>query len=146
MTDIHLRSATCEDASAIKSLVRSARINPTGLDWRRFVVAVSPEREIIGCGQIKPHRDGSHELASLVVKPEWRNQGIGGIIMEHLSASHEGPLYLMCRSSLGPFYEKFGFGAIQPPDMPKYFRRITKLTKVIERLRAEGESLLVMKR
>jgi hypothetical protein len=37
-----LRPATVEDDPAIRGLVHIGRINPTGLDWRRFIVAVAP--------------------------------------------------------------------------------------------------------
>ena len=124
----------------------SGGINPTGLDWRRFVVAVSPQGEVIGCGQVKPHRDGSLELASIAVTPERRGQGVARAIIEHLLAENQGELYLMCRSGLGGLYEKFGFRVIQPDEMPRYFRKISRLVGLVEVLRRDGESLLVMKR
>lgn len=141
-----LHSADLEDSQAIHSLVRRAGINPTGLDWQRFQVATTPEGQVIGCGQIKPHRDGSHELASIVVADEWRHNGIGRAIIERLLDSHPGDLYLMCRSGLKTFYEKFGFQAVQIDDMPKYFRRISKLVRLLTKLSDQGETLLVMKR
>jgi amino-acid N-acetyltransferase len=141
-----LRGASQNDETAIKALVRSARINPTGLDWERFLVAESRQGEVIGCVQIKPHRDGSCELASLVVAPEWRGQGIARALIERFLAEHPGEIYLMCRSSLGPLYEKFGFRAIEEAEMPKYFQRIKRLTRIMDILRSEGVHLLVMKR
>ena len=143
-----LRPATSEDIPHVRTLVISGHINPTGLDWKRFVVAVNAEaeRDVIGCGQIKPHRDGSHELASIVVEPAWRGRGVARGIIEHLIASKEGSLYLMCRSALGPLYEKFCFRALEYDKMPKYFQRVSRLTSVIEILRKEGETLLLMMR
>jgi N-acetylglutamate synthase-like GNAT family acetyltransferase len=145
-TSFSLRAAIAEDSSAIRHLVISGGINPTGLDWRRFVVAVSPQGEVIGCGQVKPHRDGSLELASIAVTPERRGQGVARAIIEHLLAENQGELYLMCRSGLGGLYEKFGFRVIQPDEMPRYFRKISRLVGLVEVLRRDGESLLVMKR
>jgi N-acetylglutamate synthase-like GNAT family acetyltransferase len=145
-TSFSLRAAIVEDSSAIRHLVISVGINPTGLDWRRFVVAVSPQGEVIGCGQVKPHRDGSLELASIAVTPERRGQGVARAIIEHLLAENQGELYLMCRSGLGGLYEKFGFRVIQPDEMPRYFRKISRLVGLVEVLRRDGESLLVMKR
>ncbi len=141
-----LRKASQEDDAAIKSLVRSARLNPTGLDWERFLLAVSPQGEVIGCVQVKPHRDGSRELASLVVAPEWRGKGIARALIERFLEEHRGEIHLMCRSTLGPLYEKFGFRALTEAEMPKYFRRIKRLSRIVEILRSEGVSLLVMKR
>ena len=146
MNPYFLRSATSEDIPRIRTLVIAAHINPTGLDWKRFVLAIHARAEVIGCGQIKPHRDGSYELASIVVQPDWRGQGVARGIIEHLLAPEEGPLYLMCRSALGPLYEKFGFRVLKHDEMPKYFQRVSRLTSVIEILRKEGETLLVMKR
>ena len=108
VTNYKLRPAEAKDANAIRVLIIKSRINPTGLDWQRFVLAVTDEDEIIGCGQIKPHRDGSLELASIAVAPAWRGKGLARTIIEHLLAAHQGVLYLMCQSSLGPLYEKFG--------------------------------------
>jgi N-acetylglutamate synthase-like GNAT family acetyltransferase len=115
------------------------------LDWQRFVVATNPGGAVIGCAQVKPHRDGSYELASLVVDPDHRGQGIARLVIEHLIQLHEGDLYLMCRSSLGEFYGRFGFDAIPEPEMPPFFQRIAKLASLARISRKEGETLLVMK-
>ncbi|MDH3944061.1 MAG: GNAT family N-acetyltransferase [Anaerolineae bacterium] len=141
-----LRPATVEDVGVIRVLIVQARINPTGLDWRRFVVAEDGDGNVIGCGQVKPHRDGSHELASIVVEEAWRGQGVARAMIEHLLAGHTGTLYLMCRSSLGPLYEKFGFSNIEADEMPKYFRRVSQLAGLADMLRKDGETLLVMQR
>ncbi len=141
-----LRRAKRSDEAAIRALVRAARINPTGLDWKRFVVAVSETGEVIGCGQIKPHRDGTLELASLVVAPPWRRQGIARAILELLVESTPEALHLMCQSRLGPLYEKFGFRPIGPDEMPRFFRRVSRLAGVAAFLLEEGDTLLVMRR
>lgn len=143
---INLRPATEADAPVIRELVHLGRINPTGLDWQRFLLAESPEGVVVGCGQIKPHRDGSYELASIVVHPDWRGRGVARRIIEALLAVHPDDLYLMCRSELGSLYEKFGFYAVQPDEMPRYFRRISRLAGLFEGLARAGSGLLVMKR
>ncbi len=146
MTNFRLRPAATEDLPEIKSLVRAAHINPTGLKWPRFVVVENDQGEVIACGQIKPHRDGSHEFASLVVDSDYRGQGIARSLVAHLTDIHEGKLYLMCRSSLGEFYEKLGFEVIAKPQMPPYFRKISQLASLVEILRKENETLLVMQK
>lgn len=145
-TDFDVRDATAGDAWTIRRLVIAGGINPTGLDWQRFVVAVTPGEEVIGCGQVKPHRDGSRELASIVVAPEWRGQGVARTIIERLLDANPGELHLMCRSGLQGLYEKFGFRAIQAEEMPRYFRKVSRLAGIFEALRREGEGLVVMKR
>jgi len=146
MKSYTLRPATHEDIPRIRSLVIAGHINPTGLDWKRFIVAVDEgaDAQVIGCGQIKPHGDGVLELASIVVDPTWRGRDVARGIIEHLIASQEGTLYLMCRSSLRSLYEKFGFRPLAYNEMPKYFQRVSRLSSIIEILQKEGETLLVM--
>jgi N-acetylglutamate synthase-like GNAT family acetyltransferase len=150
MSVYQLRPANQGDARAIRGLVRAARINPLGLDWRRFVVAVSLEGEVVGCGQVKFHKERSEavsrELASISVHPAWRGQGIATAIIESLLANHTAPIYLTCRASLGSFYERFGFQSIQEAVMPPYFRRINQLMKVLQKTSLVSEELLVMVR
>lgn len=141
-----LRPATEEDLPTIRRLVNIGQINPTGLDWRRFTAAETPEGRVIGCGQIKLHRDGSYELASIVVHPDWRGQGVARAIIQHLSVAHAGDLYLMCRANMGPLYEKFDFQAIEVDEMPRYFRRIMRMLGFLDRVRSNGERVLIMKR
>jgi len=144
-TPFSLRPATAEDASIIRTLIWQAGINPTGLKWPRFVVAAAP-REVVACGQVKPHGDGSRELASLAVAPPWQGQGLARAIIEHLLTAHPGEMHLMCRSPLGPFYEKFDFHPVPEEEMPPYFRRIKRLTKIAEFMMPDGEHLLVMRK
>lgn len=140
-----IRDATSQDFPKIKSLIRTAQINPTGLEWQRFIVAEYGS-EIIGCGQIKPHRDGSKELASIATTQNYRGRGVASAIIKLLLDEHPGDLYLTCRESLGPFYERFGFQKIDIPEMPTYFRRINKIAALARSLRFLDEELLVMKR
>jgi N-acetylglutamate synthase-like GNAT family acetyltransferase len=141
-----LRPATEEDAAIIRQLVRIGQINPTGLNWQRFVVVESAQGQVIGCGQVKPHGDGSDELASLVVHPDWRKQGIARAIIEHFIDTYDGDLYLMCRENLGSLYEKFGFQAVRQDEMPRYFYRIMRMLGLLDRVMSEGERVLIMKR
>jgi N-acetylglutamate synthase-like GNAT family acetyltransferase len=145
LADYTLRAARQADQSSIRRLIHLGGINPTGLDWKRFVVAVSSDGEVIGCGQLKPHGKDVLELASIAVHPERRRAGIASAIISHLLGDVPRPLYLMCRSPLGPMYEKYGFRVLEPAEMPTYFRRISSLVGMVEALRREGETLLIMK-
>lgn len=138
-----MRQATQLDAIGIRHLVRQERLNPTGLDWRRFIVATDSSGALIGCGQIKTHRDGSRELASIVVTPEWRSQGAARAIIEQLLNIHPIPLFLTCRAGLIPFYEKYGFKTLNMEEMPPYFRRISRLMNALMPI-LRGEGLAVM--
>ena len=143
---ITLRPAGPEDEARIKQLVHNAHINPIGLNWERFILATTGEGAVIGCGQIKPHRDGTRELASIVVDPDWRGQGVAGLIIEHLSAVQPGELYLTCRGSLESFYNRFGFVALSPEEMPPYFLRISRLVGLLDVFGLAQEGLRVMRR
>lgn len=147
MTNFSLRPARETDFPSIRELIHEGQINPMGLDWRRFVVAVDPHGEVIGCGQIRPHGKEILDLASLVVHPGYRNQGIARAIIEHLLAHSPRPLYLMCRARLQPFYEKFGFQEIPYERMPRYFQRISRLAGWVETVTRFGgeEGLSIMK-
>ncbi len=112
------------------------------LDWRRFVVAVDEAGKMRGCGQLKPHGRDILELASIAVEPEHRGKGIARAIIEHLITQAPRPLYLMCRSDLGPFYERWNFQSIPLDEMPAYFRRLARLASLFM---SKGESLLVMR-
>ncbi|MEW6029527.1 MAG: GNAT family N-acetyltransferase [Chloroflexota bacterium] len=144
MADITLRPATRADDAAIKALIRSSQINPMDLDWRRFLLAVTRDGEMVGCGQVKPHSDGTRELASIAVRPAWRGRGIARLIIERLLDESPRPLYLTCASGLGPLYEKFGFRALSEREMTPYFRRLSRLATAFMKL-ARGQTLLVMK-
>ena len=142
----NLRPATEDDLNTIRDLVRIGQINPVGLKWQRFIVAESPEGQVMGCGQIKSHGDGSDELASIVVHPDWRGQGVARAIIENLIGSHSGDLYLMCRANMGPMYEKLDFHTLEVDEMPRYFRRIMRMLGFLDRVRSDGEGVLIMKR
>jgi len=141
-----LRHATAVDAGIIHQIIASVQINPISLNWRRFVLAINQEGRIIGCGQVKPHGDGSRELASIAVLPDWRGMGIARRIIEHLLEQYPGTLYLTCRSQLGPLYQKFGFQTIQRAEMPPYFQRLSRIVALFNKLFRRPDQLLVMKR
>ncbi len=145
MSAYKVRPALESESKQITDLIHLVEINPSGLDWRRFVVAVDEAGKVISCGQLKPHGESVVELASIATLPEYRGQGLARAIMEDLLQKAPRPLYLMCMAHNGPMYEKFGFHAIPDDEMPKYFRRIKKLFNVAGIFRKPTEELLVMK-
>ena len=145
MTKYILRPAREPEFGVIKNLIHLTGINPMGLDWRRFIVAVNDQEQVIGIGQIKPHGTEVLELASIAVYPEYRNQGIARAIIEHLLKDSPRPLYLTCISTLEPLYQKFGFRTISYDEMPRYFQRISKLANVLFTFANRDDRLLVMK-
>ncbi len=146
-----LRPAIQSDQPAIRALIHQTGINPLGLDWQRFILAVDSQGEMIGCGQVKPHRDSSAgqvlELASIAVGPTWRRRGVAHAVIVHLIKAHPSPLYLTCRAHLGSFYQKFGFARLRDPaDMPPYFRRLDRLARLAVKLKLIDEQMWVMRR
>jgi len=143
--EMTLRPAGRLDAPQIKRLVRRACLNPTGLKWKRFVVVIHLKGKVVGCAQIKPHRDGSQELASLVVHPDFRGQGIARFIIQYLTKHHFGDLYLICRAALGGFYNQLGFSPIGESEMPVHFRRVSRAVSIFSFVRQNENMLLIMK-
>jgi len=145
MSIFNLRTANSDDFPAIKRLIHLVQINPTGLDWHRFVVAVDDSGRMLGCGQLKPHGRGIVELASIAVEPFDRNKGVARAVIEYLIKQAPRPLYLTCLSSMGVFYEKWGFQPVALDEMPTYFRRLVKLVKMLPSWGEDADKLLVMK-
>ncbi len=145
MTRYEIRPALESESAQIKDLIHLVGINPTGLDWKRFIVAVNDGGEVIGCGQVKPHGADIEEMASIAVPPAYRGQGIARKIIEELLSKTSRPVYLMCMGYNGPMYEKFEFKSIPYEQMPRYFQRIQKVFDIADVFRRTGEELLVMK-
>ncbi len=150
-----LRPARAEDERTIRTLVRSANINPIGIHWDRFIVAedaANEGRRILGIGQIKLHGDGSRELASIATVADRQGEGIATAIVEALLASDArvpGPLYLTCRQHMEPFYQRFGFRRVEQLEgLPAYFRRLMRAGRIFFALGRlfRGEGGLVMVR
>lgn len=146
MVNYEIRPALESESAQIKGLIRLVGINPLGLDWKRFLVAVNERGEVIACGQVKPHGRGNEilELASIATHPNYRGRGLARKIIESLLEKTPRPLYLMCMDRHGPMYEKFGFVSLADEDMPRYFQRIKKMFNAARVVWREGD-LLVMK-
>lgn len=143
MDKFRLRPATESDFSAIRQLIHESRLNPTGLNWQRFIVAETLDGKFAGCGQIKPHPQGMLELASIAIRPEFREHGLARMVIERLLADEPyRPLYLTCRSELGDFYDRFGFRALASQEMPPYYRMLSTLANFF--LMFSKRRLLVM--
>jgi N-acetylglutamate synthase-like GNAT family acetyltransferase len=123
---LNIRVAGAADQRGIYRIVRAAGINPFGLHWPRFLIAEDGGR-IVGVAQIKPHSDGSRELASLAVIPDRRGEGIGSALIRTCLAREQGPVYLMCQPELESYYSRFGFRKLHRTDMPPYFRRMMRV-------------------
>ena len=116
-----IRPAAAADQKTIKSLVRAAGINPLDLKWQRFLIA-EEDGGVVGVGQVRRHGDGSRELASLAVVPERKGQGVGSALVYALMAPESGRVFLFCQDSLEGYYARFGFAAVERPELPPKLR------------------------
>lgn len=128
-----IRAATEADQSVITAIIRQARLNPMALDWQRFLVAEAAGR-IIGTVQVKPHGDGTRELASLAVVSEWQGLGVGTALVQAALAHETGPLYLTCRSDVEGYYTRFGFRLLARGELTPYFRRLARVANALTAL------------
>ena len=138
-----LRTAQDADEGKIKDLIHRMGINPFGLDWRHFIVAETAAGQFVGCGQLKPHRDGSMELASIAVEEPHRGQGVARMIIEQLLASSPRPLYLTCRANLRQLYGKFGFEVVGTERLPPFFRSIRLIFRLVKYLSRREQGLIM---
>ncbi len=146
MDEFTLRKAVKEDAPSIRALIHAVGINPTGLNWKRFLVSYGPGNKLAACGQIKPHADGSLELASIAVSPEFRGRGLAkSVIGTLISGEKERPLFLMCRAEVKSLYDKFGFRVADGAQLPAYFRRIHNLERIFNRNARSEDRLVIMR-
>jgi N-acetylglutamate synthase-like GNAT family acetyltransferase len=143
MTDHYrIRRAHADEEAAIKSMIRGEQLDPMNVHWPNFLVAEEQGR-IIGIGQVKPYR-GGRELGSLVVRPEYRRNGVGAALIEALIAQERGPLVLFCLAFREPYYAKFGFRRAAVRDLPGMFKLKYVMGSFFVRL--IGRRLIVMKR
>lgn len=133
ITSITIRPAVEADQTTIKSMVRAAHINPRNLDWARFLVAEEGGR-LVGVRQVKIHKHGTREVASGVVHPEYRRQGISAKLMHALLARERGPLYLMCDEKWARYYERFGFQHVESSELPSEFRKEYRTGRIVTAL------------
>ncbi len=128
-----IRPATEADQATITRLIRQARLNPRHLHWANFLIAEVDGR-IVGLRQVKTHAQGTREVASGLVLPEYRRQGISGRLMQEILAREQGPLYLMCDRQWAAYYKQFGFEPVAPNELPADFGREYRLGRLVTML------------
>jgi N-acetylglutamate synthase-like GNAT family acetyltransferase len=143
---VTIRKALKKDAAAFRSLIWMVQINPFGLNWQHFLVAVDGQDRVIATGQIKPHRNGTRELASIATHPSYRGQGLASEIIRRLLEETPRPLYLLCQEKMGPFYARFGFRSLAVEEMPREYGRNIRMMERARRFSGGHiPHLLVMK-
>jgi amino-acid N-acetyltransferase len=147
--NITIRPARPEDQETIVSYVRQAKINPRNLHWENFLVA-EENGKLIGMRQVKVHKQGTREVGSGFVLPEYRRQGISAHLMNEILSREQGVLYLMCRDQRAPYYEQFGFQPVGVDQLPADFYKEYRLGRIVTSLmsmfRKEKVRIIPMKR
>ncbi len=127
---ITIRPARQEDQDTLVSLIRRAKLNPRNLHWEHFLVA-EENGKILGIRQVKVHGQGTREVASGFVLPEYRNQGISARLMRELLARENDSLYSMVDQKWLPYYEQFGFRQVAVSQLPPDFRKEYRTGRIV---------------
>jgi len=151
MPEILVHKAHLQDARNIFDLVNSLSGDGTLLqrsyaeiceNIRDFTVAETDEGEFLGCGAL--HLYGPHlaEVRSIVMKPEAKGQGAGGLLLKALvEEAEEHSVRSVCLFTRIPdFFEHFGFRVAERDAMPD---KIYKDCQTCPRLYACDEVAMV---
>ena len=141
-----IRDGRVGDRKAIWRIIRNRRLNPFGIDWSKFLVAVDPEERVIGIGQLKSHRRDSVELASIAVVRRYERQGIATDIIVSLIRRAEPGVWLSCLQKMREFYRQFGFEEVPPKDVaPGYYRIFARVSSIIALFGGANQRVIAMR-
>lgn len=151
MSDIRVHKAHLQDARNIFDLVNSLSGDGTLLrrsyaeiceNIRDFTVAETNDGEFLGCGAL--HLYGPHlaEVRSIVMRPEAKGQGAGGLLLKALveEAEQHAVLSVCLFTRIPDFFEHFGFRVADRDAMPD---KIYKDCQTCPRLYACDEVAMV---
>lgn len=151
MTDVRVHKARLQDARSIFDLVNSLSGDGTLLqrnyaeiceNIRDFTVAETQEGEFLGCGAL--HLYGPHlaEVRSIVLRPEAKGKGAGGLLLRALieEAEQHAVLSVCLFTRIPDFFEHFGFRVADRNAMPD---KIYKDCQTCPRLYACDEVAMV---
>ncbi len=108
---IKIRPARADDVAALIELMRGEPLRPFDRKWQNFVVA-EDTRGLVGAVQIRVHRDGSREIGSLVVAPDYRGRGLASRLMESRLADASDAVFAITGAKYGAHYAQWGFREI----------------------------------
>jgi N-acetylglutamate synthase-like GNAT family acetyltransferase len=128
--DVTVRRASKDDQAVITAMVRRARLNPADLQWERFVIAERGS-DAVGVAQLRRHRDGATELASMVVEPELRGYGIAMRMVDALLAGQRAPVYTLIDRRFVDHFARWGFDRVDPRQLPRSVSRVYRIGRVV---------------
>ena len=129
------RRAAPADEPAIRQMARGERVNPNGLHWLNFIVAVDGFG-LAGAAQLRPHPGGLHELGSLLVRQDLRGRQIATRLIDALMQDRTGRVLMVTRATYAEHYARWGFLPIRPWTAPPSIRRNFLLGQVLGALHA----------
>ncbi|MBX3049944.1 MAG: GNAT family N-acetyltransferase [Caldilineaceae bacterium] len=140
-----LRPASREERWLIVRRILREKLDPTKLDWRKFVVAEDANGAILGFAQMKDWGQGVREFGSLVVEAESRGQGIGGKLLAHFLDEFPRPVYLFCGGHNVAYYLRFGFRRLkQEYEIPGPLQHKWRMAQFFSRLFKANVALMVI--
>jgi amino-acid N-acetyltransferase len=151
MPEIRVHKAHLQDARNVFDLVNSLSGDGTLLrrsyaeiceNIRDFTVAETSDGEFLGCGAL--HLYGPHlaEVRSIVLRPEAKGHGAGGLLLQALveEAEQHAVLSVCLFTRIPSFFEHFGFRVAERDAMPD---KIYKDCQTCPRLYACDEVAMV---
>ena len=126
---VALRGAVLSDVPALEHLmapyVETGDLLPrSNYDLCRhikeYVVAETPEGEVIGCGSLKVYSRELAELAALAVREDWQRAGVGGALLAALiaEARAHGLAEVLALTRKPAFFLKVGFAPAEREHFP----------------------------
>ena len=87
---------------------------------KEYVVAVTPEGEVIGCGSLKVYSQTLGEVAGLAVADGWQGAGLGRAIVVALleDARRLGLTETFALTRKPDFFSRLGFGRTEKTQFP----------------------------
>lgn len=142
---VSLRPARRDERWLIVRRVLRERLDPTKLEWQRFVMAEAADGQILGFAQMKDWGEGVQEFGSLVVEPEARGQGIGGKLLTHFVTEFPRPVYLFCGGHNVAYYLRFDFRRLKKEsEIPRPLQKKWRTAQFFSRLFKANVALMVI--
>ncbi|MBP7000607.1 GNAT family N-acetyltransferase [Amaricoccus sp.] len=118
-----VRPAVAGDMPAIRGLMAGERVNPTGIDWRNFLIAEAADG-VVGIVQLRPAGPGAVEIGSLVVRAGLRGGGLGRRLVDAAVAATGGRrAFVVTAAARAPFFAAWGFRPVPARSAPWSVRR-----------------------
>jgi N-acetylglutamate synthase-like GNAT family acetyltransferase len=135
---MYVRDAKNRDEVWLLDHIEAMELDETAFRSRDYVIAIDEQTgDRAGFGRIRVHKaddDEVCELTGIGVLEHWRGQGVGAHVVERLvtTARDKGFPVVYALTSEPDYLEQFGFGRIQPAQLPPVLQ---------ERLREKQESI-----